>query len=132
MVGWGQAGYLSEVNAAGQVLFNAHLPPDWESYRTFVLPWAGQPAEPPTLAVAPASSGSPGDRLRELERRDGSRVLARARGVLVKGPRGGGDCPEDRLRDRDCDPRVRERALCGCAGAQWRGRGHRCFSDDEG
>ena len=59
MVGWGQAGYLSEVNAAGQLLFNAHLPPDWESYRTFVLPWAGQPAEPPTLAVAPASSGSP-------------------------------------------------------------------------
>ncbi len=59
MVGWGQAGYLSEVNAAGQLLFNAHLPPDWESYRTFVLPWAGQPAEPPTLAVAPASSCSP-------------------------------------------------------------------------
>jgi len=59
MVGWGQAGYLSEVNAAGQLLFNAHLPPDWESYRTFVLPWAGQPAEPPRLAVAPASSGSP-------------------------------------------------------------------------
>jgi hypothetical protein len=27
MVGWGQAGYLSDINAAGQVLFNAHLPP---------------------------------------------------------------------------------------------------------
>jgi hypothetical protein len=57
MVGWGQAGYLSEVTPAGLVLFNAHLPPDWESYRTYVLPWAGQPAEPP--AVAPAPGGSP-------------------------------------------------------------------------
>ena len=59
MVGWGQAGYLSEVTPAGQVLFNAHLPPDWESYRTYALPWAGQPAQPPALAVVPAPSGSP-------------------------------------------------------------------------
>jgi hypothetical protein len=56
MVGWGQAGYLSEVTPAGQVLFNAHLPPDWESYRTFALPWSGQPTEPPALAVVAASS----------------------------------------------------------------------------
>ena len=27
MVGWGEAGYLSEVSPAGQVLFDAHLPP---------------------------------------------------------------------------------------------------------
>jgi hypothetical protein len=62
MVGWGQAGYLSEVNPAGQVLFNAHLPPDWESYRAYVLPWAGQPAEPPVLAMVPSapSGGSRG------------------------------------------------------------------------
>ena len=59
IVGWGQAGYLSEVTPAGQVLFNAHLPPDWESYRTFALPWSGQPAEPPALAVvAPGGSSS--------------------------------------------------------------------------
>jgi hypothetical protein len=57
MVGWGQAGYLSEVNPAGQVLFNAHLPPDWESYRTFVLPWSGQPAEPPALAAVADPGG---------------------------------------------------------------------------
>jgi hypothetical protein len=53
MVGWGQAGYLSEVDGAGQVLFNAHLPPDWESYRTYVLPWSGQPATAPA-AIAEA------------------------------------------------------------------------------
>jgi len=57
MVGWGQAGYLSEVSPTGQVLFNAHLPPDWESYRTFALPWVGQPAEPPALAVVAANAG---------------------------------------------------------------------------
>jgi hypothetical protein len=51
MVGWGQAGYLSEVGPAGEVLFNAHLPPDWESYRTFALPWSGQPSNPPALAA---------------------------------------------------------------------------------
>jgi hypothetical protein len=61
MVGWGQAGYLSEVNPAGQVLFNAHLPPDWESYRTYALPWSGQPVEPPAIAVVPPSpSGGAG------------------------------------------------------------------------
>jgi Arylsulfotransferase (ASST) len=58
MVGWGQAGYLSEVGLAGQVLFNAHLPPNWESYRTYVFPWSGQPLEPPAVAVAPASLSS--------------------------------------------------------------------------
>jgi hypothetical protein len=57
MVGWGQAGYLSEVSASGQVLFNAHLPPDWESYRTFVAPWSGQPANPPAVAAV-ASPGA--------------------------------------------------------------------------
>jgi hypothetical protein len=56
MVGWGQAGYLSEVSATGQVLFNAHVPPGWESYRTFVGPWSGQPAQPPALAVVPPST----------------------------------------------------------------------------
>jgi hypothetical protein len=58
VVGWGQAGYLSEVNPAGQVLFNAHLPPEWESYRTFAYPWSGQPAEPPALALAEEPAGT--------------------------------------------------------------------------
>ncbi len=58
MVGWGQAGYLSEVDAAGQVLFNAHLPPDWESYRTFAQPWSGQPANPPAVAAVGAHGGT--------------------------------------------------------------------------
>jgi hypothetical protein len=54
MIGWGEAGYSSEVDASGRVLFNAHLPPSWESYRTYVLPWSGRPTQPPAVAVAPA------------------------------------------------------------------------------
>jgi hypothetical protein len=57
MVGWGQAGYLSEIDGAGRVLFNAHLPPGWESYRTYALPWSGQPASAPA-AVAIAAAGA--------------------------------------------------------------------------
>jgi hypothetical protein len=51
MVGWGQAGYFSELAPSGQVLFNAHLPPNWESYRTFVFPWTGDPTQPPSVAA---------------------------------------------------------------------------------
>ena len=82
MVGWGQAGYLSEINAAGQVLFNAHLPPDWESYRAYVLALeraAGAAAGGRGRALAGRSRR--GDRVRQLERGDRSRLLARARGI---------------------------------------------------
>jgi hypothetical protein len=59
-VGWGQAGYLSEINASGQLLFDAHLPPNWESYRTFVQPWSGQPSDPPAVAAVAAVAASGG------------------------------------------------------------------------
>ncbi|HTW42673.1 MAG TPA: arylsulfotransferase family protein [Solirubrobacteraceae bacterium] len=51
MVGWGQAEYFSEIDAAGRLLFDAHLPPNWESYRAFVAPWSGHPTQPPALAA---------------------------------------------------------------------------------
>ena len=57
VVGWGQAGYFSEVTPGGQVLFNAHLPYGWESYRAFVLPWSGHPPQPPALAVTAGPHG---------------------------------------------------------------------------
>jgi Arylsulfotransferase (ASST) len=60
MVGWGQAGYLSEIAGSGQLLFNAHLPPGWESYRTFALPWSGQPSQPPAVAAEASSTAHPG------------------------------------------------------------------------
>jgi hypothetical protein len=56
MVGWGQAGYLSELAPSGQVLFDAHLPADWESYRAFVAPWSGRPTQPPAIAAVGAAA----------------------------------------------------------------------------
>ena len=57
MIGWGQAGYLSEVEPSGRLLFDAHLPPGWESYRAYVLPWSAQPTVPPTLALRRGAYG---------------------------------------------------------------------------
>jgi hypothetical protein len=58
MVGWGEAPYLSEFSASGQLLFDAHLPAPYESYRTYRLPWSGRPTVPPSIAAVPASAPS--------------------------------------------------------------------------
>jgi len=55
MVGWGEEPYLSEFGGDGQLLFDAHLPGAYESYRVFRMPWSGHPTAPPSLTVAPAT-----------------------------------------------------------------------------
>ena len=67
MIGWGQAGYFSEVEPSGRLLFDAHLPSGWESYRAYVLPWSARPAAAPSLALRRGPFGGV-RRLRELER----------------------------------------------------------------
>jgi hypothetical protein len=57
MIGWGQAGYFSEVEPSGRLLFDARLPSGWESYRTYVLPWSAHPAQAPSLALRLGSHG---------------------------------------------------------------------------
>ncbi len=54
-VGWGQLGDFSEFDAAGTLLFDAHLPADTQSYRDFRFTWTGTPAHAPAFAVVPAS-----------------------------------------------------------------------------
>ncbi len=54
MVGWGEAPYFSEFSANGALLFDAHLPATYESYRAYRLPWVGQPVDTPALAVVRA------------------------------------------------------------------------------
>ena len=51
MIGWGEAGYLSEVGPSGKLLFDAHLPSGWESYRAYALPWSARPLVAPSLAL---------------------------------------------------------------------------------
>ncbi len=50
LLGWGEVPYVSEFGPTGQLLFDAHLPRPYESYRSFRLPWAGQPTGPPVFA----------------------------------------------------------------------------------
>jgi hypothetical protein len=57
MVGWGEAPYFSEFSASGSLLFDAHLPAAYESYRAYRLPWGGQPTDLPALAVVRAPQG---------------------------------------------------------------------------
>ena len=57
LVGWGEAPYVSEYGAGGQLLFDAHLPAAYESYRAYRLPWSAEPTEPPALAAVRSSSG---------------------------------------------------------------------------
>jgi hypothetical protein len=56
-VGWGELPYLTEYNAAGQVVFDAHFPSPGQSYRAFRFPWSATPATSPAIAVK-AGSGS--------------------------------------------------------------------------
>jgi hypothetical protein len=56
-VGWGSEPVFSEFGADGELLFNAYLPPEIESYRAFRFPWVGRPDDDPAVAAEPG----PGD-----------------------------------------------------------------------
>jgi hypothetical protein len=58
-VGWGQEPFFSEYSPSGQLLFDAHLPALYQSYTALKFPWAGQPAQRPSLAVRASSPGGP-------------------------------------------------------------------------
>lgn len=51
MVGWGQEPYFTEFSAAGQPVFDAHLPAGYESYRTYRQEWVGRPVTKPAVAI---------------------------------------------------------------------------------
>ncbi len=57
-VGWGEAPYFTEYDAAGHVLLDGHLPPPTQVYRAYRFPWSAQPAAPPSIAVSPAGAGA--------------------------------------------------------------------------
>ena len=50
-VGWGSDPHVSEFSREGRLLFEAHFPPNGESYRAFRFPWSGHPSEDPAVAV---------------------------------------------------------------------------------
>ena len=57
-IGWGSAPYFSEFSAGGQLLFDAHMPGSYESYRAYRFPWTGAPATPPAIAVSPPAGAA--------------------------------------------------------------------------
>ena len=77
----------------GSLLFDAHLPFDMSFYRAFRFPWSGRPLSPPAVLASPEQHGRRDDRARELERRDRSGRLARARGQAHRVARGAGHDP---------------------------------------
>ena len=58
MVGWGQSPWLTEYSASGQVLFDAHMPSTYESYRAYRQDWSATPTTPPVFALARAGAGA--------------------------------------------------------------------------
>ncbi len=60
MVGWGQVPYFTEFAPSGQVLFDAHMPHAYESYRAYRLPWSGHPTGTPALSVLETPAGHGG------------------------------------------------------------------------
>jgi hypothetical protein len=50
-IGWGSEPFVSEFSHEGELLFDAHIPPGNDSYRSFRFPWKGQPTEAPAVAV---------------------------------------------------------------------------------
>ncbi len=58
LVGWGDAGYVSEFAANGKVVFDATYPAAGQSYRNYRLAWTGRPADPPAVAAVSGPGGS--------------------------------------------------------------------------
>jgi hypothetical protein len=50
-VGWGQLGRISEFDAQGGLLFDAQLPPGFDTYRAYRARWVGTPTTRPTASV---------------------------------------------------------------------------------
>ncbi len=56
--GWGQDPDMSEFDASGALLFDAHFPAHTQSYRDFRFAWTGVPAHAPAFVVRPAAGGA--------------------------------------------------------------------------
>ena len=58
LVGWGDAGYVSEFSATGELVFDATYPAAVQSYRNFRSPWTGRPGDLPAAAAVAGPGGA--------------------------------------------------------------------------
>ena len=49
VAGWGSTGAFSWFDARGRLLFDAHLPAEYDSYRAYIGRWVGRPDRPPAI-----------------------------------------------------------------------------------
>ncbi len=57
-VGWGRLGRFSELGPDGSLLFDATLPPGYDSYRAYRFPWSGHPSARPAVAARRRGGGT--------------------------------------------------------------------------
>ena len=72
-VGWGDQPNFSEFTADGKLIFDAAFPSPIQSYRAYRYVWTGRPADPPSVAIVPAS----GDRFTVYASWNGATGVAR-------------------------------------------------------
>jgi Arylsulfotransferase (ASST) len=57
-VGWGEAPFFTQFDAAGHSVLDGHLPAPVQIYRAYRFPWSARPAAPPSLAVRGADAAT--------------------------------------------------------------------------
>ncbi len=90
---------MTEYGPGGQLLFDAHLPAHWESYRVYRESWSGRPSTRPAFALSRA-----GAKATVYASWNGATEVARWRvlgGSLGGFARAGRDRREGGLRDGD-------------------------------
>jgi hypothetical protein len=58
LIGWGEAGYVSQFSLAGALTFDMQLPTRDSSYRAYRFPWSATPAHAPSIAASAGASGT--------------------------------------------------------------------------
>ncbi|HEV7585574.1 MAG TPA: arylsulfotransferase family protein [Solirubrobacteraceae bacterium] len=59
MVGWGGLPNMTEFDSHGQIVYDAQLPAGEFSYRSYRLPWAAQPTQPPAVLARSEPAKAP-------------------------------------------------------------------------
>jgi hypothetical protein len=57
-VGWGATGRFSEFDRRGDLVFDANVPPGWDTYRAYRFVWHGTPDSPPTATAQRNADGT--------------------------------------------------------------------------
>jgi hypothetical protein len=57
-VDWGSRGGVSEIDPSNRLVFDASLPPGWDSYRAYRASWTGTPLSPPRVAARTSGAGA--------------------------------------------------------------------------